>query len=216
MKKLLLVSIIVIFYCCSKEDSTSKMENLVVYSYYTTAIGEYPYDNLYPASDGPITSADFYFFNAKDIVVPIQKDIITIDNLTDYSDYKSEVVGLLETQGKLKLSNGSVVNSIQIDIRNLDNGTYKRGYASTVVDAHNDDEWNDVLTKNAISLSIGEYLVVVIHGGHPYYCSEGYSYKTITITKDMPTSDRYITIVFPWDMHYKGYFDWIDNDGFYN
>jgi hypothetical protein len=209
MKKLLFTTIAVfILFSCSIDDDTQGVENLVFYSYYHTI--NYPYLESYPVS-GPKVSARCYFFKAEDIKTPILKENIIIEkSYPDYATVQSEVVELLFKENKLKLSDNSIINSIEIETRNSALNTSLSYYANTSVDDALDYNFNK-FSYNEISLKPGKYYVVVITPDYGYnFYSDKYSGKFISVSSEMSNNDRYIKIVFPWDFHRKGYFDWID------
>lgn len=224
MKRLIpYLLMLILLISCTKKDTTGNMpdegENMVLYSYYTIP-DSYPYLSSYPSNICPIIDAECYFYKAEDIQPSMQKEILEIDNFLDYPKIHSEVVSLLEKDGKLKLSDGTFAIPITIDIRKYDKSQpfgfsfYPSNRVFTYIDNLEDKNNYDELSRNEFALKPGKYFVVAICNGYDspygYYYSDKYSGKFITVSSNMPSEDRYIKIVFPYDDKRKGYFDWID------
>lgn len=223
MKKLLIIFIILaVIQSCKKDANPPENVNLVFYSYYHLNGGNdnYPYPKSYPARDCRSVMADCYFYAAEDIKTPIFNENLIIENFLDYYKTHSEVISLLEKDGKLKLSDGTFVMPITIDIRKYDKSQplgfsfYPSKRVFTYIDILKDENKYDELSRNEFALKPGKYFVVVFCYGYDfpygYYYNDKYSGKFITVTSDMPFEDSYIKIVFPYDDKHKGYFEWIN------
>ena len=230
MKRLFLYILIFTFVIsCTKKDTSGNMpdegENMVFdsYSFYPDSL---PYPTSYKHGSGiTLVSAKCYFFNAVDIKTSILKESIVIENIFEWPPKKSEVIATLVNEGKLKMSDGTLVNPINIKIRIYDN-TQPYGFRfSPGTYAQTDKEkaqinYNISLSRNEFALIPGKYFVVAVcesseglSFGDMNLSPDGwekYSGKFITITSDMAWEDRSILIIFPNDQEYKGYFEWIE------
>ena len=223
MKKLLITIIILaIIQSCKKDENSPENVNMIFYSYYHLTGGNdnYPYPKSYPSKDCKVVIADCFFYASEDIKTTIFKENLVIENYSDFPKTHSEVISLLEKDGKLKLSDGTFVMPITVDIRKYDNSQplgfsfYPSNRVFTYIDILKDKNNYDELSRNVFALKPGKYFVVAVCRGYDfpygYYYSEKYSGKFITVSTDMPIDDSYVKIVFPYDEKHKGYFEWID------
>ncbi len=207
MKKALIILSIIFLIGCSKDsinEPTKKEVDIVFYSY-EYYLSEHPYPSSVSGDKCSKTSSKIYFFNAEDITAEIKKEEFYYENVYDH-DSISYTYEALRDEGKLILEDGNTVNSITI---NTKKGTppklYERDYASLELDI-SQDSWNDLLTHNVVTLPLGEYYIVATHmGTYGRY----YSGRFISVTPDLSFDEKRISIAFPSDGYYEGYFDWI-------
>jgi hypothetical protein len=227
MKKLYLIPFIfLIIQSCNKDIDDPKKEKekgkvmLSLDSYSIPA--SYIEKNIssYPAKDCLLEDVDFYFFNSADIKAPMVKEKLVLNTILDAQKVRPEIISLLDEESKIKLTDGTLVKSIEIEIYMLNKffptpTTFFGDHASTRVNAESYLGYSD-LSQNYIYLHPGEYFVVAVCKSFKYtngvYAMDNkdiYSGKFITIL-DKAYSDPKLSIVFPMNWNYKGYVDWID------
>ena len=153
------------------------------------------------------TSAHFYFFDASDGQQFVEERIdIPSGTEEDYRNANLTVLRMLLRDNEFPLTDGTSAVPLVVDRNEFVEGNK---YVLVMPDYRHPDTWDPYRSHHSIRVEPGEYYVVALFGDyhHRWPCQQKYTGKYLTVSRADKAS-RILTVDFPNDPTYKGYFDW--------
>lgn len=153
------------------------------------------------------TSAHFYFFDASDGQQFVEERIdIPSGTEEDYRNANLIVLRMLLRDNEFPLTDGTSAVPLVVDRNEFVEGNK---YVLVMPDYRHPDTWDPYRSHHSIRVEPGEYYVVALFGDYHdrWPCQQKYTGKYLTVTTT-DTLSRILTVDFPNDPTYKGYFDW--------
>lgn len=153
------------------------------------------------------TSAHFYFFDASDGQQFVEERIdIPSGTEEDYRNANLTVLRMLLRDNEFPLTDGTSVVPLVVDRNEAVEGNK---YVLVMPDYRHPDTWDPYRSHHSIRVEPGKYYVVALFGDYHdrWPCQQKYTGKYLTVAA-ADTLSRILTVDFPNDPTYKGYFDW--------
>ena len=153
------------------------------------------------------TSAHFYFFDASDGQQFVEERIdIPSGTEEDYRNANLTVLRMLLRDNEFPLTDGTSVVPLVVDRNEAVEGNK---YVLVMPDYRHPDTWDPYRSHHSIRVEPGKYYVVALFGDYHdrWPCQQKYTGKYLTVAA-ADTLSRILTVDFPNDPTYKGYYDW--------